>query len=76
MKRTGHRSVAGVHSYKRVADNLNMLLNDQLPTAKKLKKEHEVVGSGKAMPAGKENTQPVLNFAGSSHFTLNLHVHS
>ena len=32
---------------------------------------------GKNMePIGKENTQPVLNFAGSSHFTLNFHVHS
>ena len=79
MKTTGHRSVAGVRSYKRVTDNLNMLtssvLNDQLPTAKKLKEEHVVVGSEKAMPTGK-NTQPVLNFAGSSHFTLKSHVHS
>ena len=43
MKRTGHRSVAGVHSHKRVTDNVNMLtssvLNDQVPTAKKLKEE-------------------------------------
>ena len=54
MKRTGHRSVGGVHSYKRVTDNLNMLtscvLNEQVPPAKKLKEEHEVVESEKAMP--------------------------
>ena len=46
MKRTGHRSVAGVCSYKRVTDNLNMLtsciLNEQVQPAKKLKEEHEV----------------------------------
>ena len=57
MKRTGHRSVAGVCSYKRVTDNVNMLtssvLNDQVPTAKKLKEEHVVVGSEKATPTGK-----------------------
>ena len=29
-----------------------------------------VVGSEKAMPTGKENIQPVLNFAGLSHFEL------
>ena len=74
MTRTGHRSVAGVRSYKRVTDNLNMLtscvLNEQVPPAKKLKEEHEVVETEKAMPVGKnmkpigkENTQPVLNFA-------------
>ena len=78
MKRTGHRSVACVHSYKKVTDDVltSSVLNDQVPTAKKLKEEHVVVGSEKAIPAGKENTQPVLNFAGSLHFTLNFHVHS
>ena len=54
MTRTGHRSVAGVRSYKRVTDNLNMLtscvLNEQVSPAKKLKEEHEVVESEKAMP--------------------------
>ena len=30
MKRTGHRSVAGVRSYKRVTDNLNMLTSSVL----------------------------------------------
>ena len=29
-----------------------------------------VVGSEKAMPTGKENIQPVINFAGLSHFEL------
>ena len=55
MKRTGHRSVAGVHSHKRFTDNVltSSVLNDQVPTAKKLKEEHVVVGSEKATPTGK-----------------------
>jgi len=40
-ERTGHRSVAGVRSYKRITDNLNILtswvLNEQVPPVKKLK---------------------------------------
>ena len=75
MKRTGHQSVAGVRSYKRVTDKLNMftscVLNEQVLLAKKLKEEHEVVESEKAMPVLPVRTRsPLVRRTHSPFLTL------
>jgi len=88
MQRTGHRSVKGVRSYKRMTDSLRKQTSDVLNSstnlqAKKpkldvLKVELAASGDENAPPAsdrtGVTSSVPILNFSGASNFTINFGV--
>jgi len=88
MQRTGHRSVKGVRSYKRMTDSLRKQTSDVLNSstnlqAKKpkldvLKVEPVASGDENAPPAsdrtGVTSSAPILNFSGASNFTINFGV--
>ena len=68
MQRTGHTSVEGVRSYKRVGERMRMITSDVL-NVKRKKLEN---GKDDRKDDGKENKcMPKLDFAGASQFTVN-----
>lgn len=78
-QRTGHSTCAGIHSYKRIGDNLRAVTSNVLnnaTTEQKLISKPDIVKSDIVKPdLNKENSEskpiPALSFGGASHFTVN-----
>ena len=63
MQRTGHSSVEGVRSYKRVGERMRTITSDVLNVKKKKLDEKDEKDDGKCMPN--------ISFGGASGFTVN-----
>ena len=77
MKRTGHRSIEGVRTYKRVSSTQQIALSEVLNTATNCKDSEETEKMDLATVPKKKNVTPVphsMNFSGCSSITINYNI--